>query len=100
MFAWLYDARLDGPYLAFVLLRVLTVHLTAAADIEHVREVGSLSIGTWNALNFKNRLFATTFLITLKHGWFTRRILVTPSDPSVFLGWCAAHAVPFTTRPL
>ncbi len=99
MLTWLYDLRLENQTLHFVLFRVWTVHVTAPEDIEQVREVGYFSIGAWNAYNFKNRLFARTFLITLRHGWFTRKIQVTPADSPAFVNWCIAHGISVSTVP-
>ena len=99
MLSWLYDVRLEGGHLSFVLFRLWTVHVMAPADIEQVKEVSRLSPGAWTAYNFKNRLFARTFLVTLRHGWFTRKILVTPPDAPAFLAWCAFHNVSVLLPP-
>jgi hypothetical protein len=91
MFAWLYDYRLDGDSISFVLLRAWTVHVMAATDIDTVREVGYFSIGAWNAYNLKNRFSARTFMLTLRRGWFARKLLLTPADPAAFTNWCVRH---------
>ncbi len=99
MLTWLYDIRLESGHLSFVLFRFWTVHVTTPADIEQVKEVSRLSPGAWTAYNFKNRLFARAFLITLRHGWFTRKILVTPPNASALLDWCASHNVSVFVPP-
>ena len=99
MLTWLYDVRLESEYLSFTLFRLWTVHVMAPADIEQVKEVSRLSPGAWTAYNFKNRLFARAFLITLRHGWFTRKILVTPPNAHAFVDWCASHNVSVFVPP-
>ena len=99
MLTWLYDVRLESEYLSFTLFRLWTVHVMAPADIEQVNEVGRFSPGAWAAYNFKNRLLARAFLITLRHGWFTRKVLVTPPDASAFLDWCITHNVSVSLAP-
>ncbi|WP_207306640.1 hypothetical protein [Xanthomonas oryzae] len=84
LFSWLYDVELDDRGIRFKLFFILFYHLPFE-NIERTREIGSFSLGDLNAYNFKNRLFARTFLIELRRGWFARKVLVTPKDADDFL---------------
>ena len=87
LFSWLYDVILDARGIRFVLLRVWTIHLLKIENIESITEINQASFGSLNAYNFKNRLFARSYLIKTKRGWFARKILITPKDPDEFLVW-------------
>jgi len=93
MLAWLYDIRPDSNGIRFVLFGFWTVHLLRFGNIKSVTEIGKVSLGTWNAYNFKNRLLARTLLIEMHRGWFTRKVLVTPKNPEEFLARLRDHGV-------
>lgn len=93
MLAWLYDIKPDPSGLRFVLFGLWTVHLLRFENIKSVTEIRSVSLGAWNAYNFKNRLLARTLLVEMHRGWFTRKVLVTPKDPEEFLACLRDHGV-------
>jgi hypothetical protein len=81
--ALLYDIRIADGGIEFRIFSSFTVYALPFSNIEYVKEVRG---GYWilAVLNFKNRLFRTTFLIQKRRGVFTRKILVTPADPGAF----------------
>lgn len=93
MFAFFYDAIPDESGIRFVILRFWKIHHLKYPDIESVSELGKWSAHSLTAFNFKNRLLARSFLITTKSGWFIRKVLVTPADPTAFLSLAAAGGV-------
>ncbi len=97
MLPWLYDIKLDANGVRFVLFGFWTVHLLRFENIKSVIEIGNLSLGAWNAYNFKNRLFARALLIEMHRGWFARKVLVTPKNPNEFLVCLRDHGVVIST---
>ena len=95
LLAWLYDIDIDDHGIGFVLLRFAVVHRLMFDNIERVTEIDQISMGSWSAYNFKNRLFARSFLIKKRRGWFTRKVLVTPNDPDAFITQLRQHDVLF-----
>lgn len=91
LFSWLYDVEIDDSGIHFVLFKVMRVHTTRYEDIKEVREIRAWSIGAWSAYNFKSRLFGRVFLIELRHGWFTKKILITPKFVENFVGYLEKH---------
>lgn len=81
----LYDITLDSKGVRFILFHFFTVHLLRWANIKCVTEISYFSPGSIAAYNFKNRLFASSFLIEVQRGWFAKKILVTPKDPEQFV---------------
>lgn len=79
MLSWLYDIKLDIQGIRFVLFNVWTVYLLEFENIESVKQIGCFSLGSLTAYNFKNRLCNRSFLIEMRHGWFTHKVLVTPA---------------------
>jgi hypothetical protein len=98
MLSLLYDVKLDINGIRFVLFRIFTVYLLRFDNIDTVYEIGSFSIGTWDAYNFKNRLCSRSFLIEMKHGWFTRKALVTPEEPEDFIKLLLVNNVKMVLR--
>lgn len=98
LFTWLYDAVCEEAGIRFTLFRFLTAHVLRPDNIESVSEVSQVSIGKWNAYNFKSRLFGRCFLVQTKRGWFARRILITPKEPDRFVQWAAANGIRTNTR--
>jgi hypothetical protein len=88
----IYDIHLSEKGIAFVLFRVVTVYNLRFPDIECVKETRG-GYFQFRAYNFKNRFFARTFLIQKKRGWVTRKILVTPRDPYVFVSYLVQAGV-------
>ena len=93
MLSWLYDIKRDDLGICFVLFSFWTIYLLRFENIEYVTEIGYFSLGSWNSYNFKNRLFSRSFMIALRQGWFTRKVLVTPKSPDEFLLWLAENSV-------
>ena len=93
MLSWLYDIKLDTRGVRFILLGIWTIYLLRFENIEYVTEIGRFSLGSMSAYNFKNRLFVRTFMIKMKQGWFTRKVLVTPKTTDEFLTWLMEHNV-------
>ena len=93
MLAWLYDVVLDENCIRFVLFRFLTVYRLKPDNLESVVEIDALSPGALNAYNFKNRFLARSFQLSLRRGWFARRLLITPKDPDTFFQWLRIHGV-------
>ncbi|MFB9242721.1 hypothetical protein IV454_04460 [Massilia antarctica] len=91
LLSWLYDIELCDIGVRFKLLQFLTLHILEFENIESVEEIGHASLGSLGAYNFKNRLFARSFLIQTQHGWFVRKILVTPKVPNYFVVWLKEH---------
>lgn len=96
MFSWLYDIKLDPRGVRFVLFCIWTVYLLPWEHIKCVNEIGVLSPGSFAAYNFKNRLFARSFLVETHRGWFTRKVLVTPKDPLEFIQELRSHGLMVT----
>jgi hypothetical protein len=67
----------------------ISIYVLHCENIESVEEIGRYSIGPINAANFKCRLFARAFVINLRRGWITRKIMITPKDPDEFCVWLA-----------
>ena len=95
MLSWLYDIRLDNEGVRFTLLGFWTMHLLRFENIKCVREIGIVYIGSISAYNFKNRLFARSFLIEARQGCFTRKVLVTPKNADGFIAELKQHNVEF-----
>ncbi|CUI07509.1 hypothetical protein [Massilia antarctica] len=93
LFSWLYDVELCDTGIRFKLLQFLTVHILEFENIKSVDEIGQASPGSPSAYNFKNRIFARSFLIQTQHGWFVRKILVTPKIPNEFVVWLNEHGL-------
>lgn len=93
LFAWLYDIAVDDAGIAFVLLRFAVVYRLQFQNIERVTEIGRASVGALSAYNFKSRLFARSFLVQARRGWFARKVLVTPDDPDTFITQLRRHSV-------
>lgn len=91
--SWLYDAKVDALGIRFVLFSFWTVHHLRFENIEAVTEIGNASWGAFNAYNFKSRFFARSFMITMRHGWFARKVLITPHGPDGFLAMLRRHNV-------
>lgn len=85
LFGWLFDVVLDQRGIRFRLFSAWTFHILEFEDIDSVKEIGFASPGSWNAVNFKNSLFARSFIVTTKRGWFSRKMLITPKDPDLFI---------------
>jgi hypothetical protein len=98
MLAWLYDIRLEPRGIRFVMFCTWTVHLLQWGNIKCVTEIGMLSAASISAYNFKNRLFARSFLLETKRGWFTRKILVTPGEPDQFVERLCSSGVVVVTK--
>lgn len=98
LFTWLYDAICEEAGIRFTLFRVLTVHRLRPENIEAISEVSQVSLGKWNAYNFKSRLFGRCFLVQTKRGWFTRRVLITPKEPDDFVRWVVANGIRMSDR--
>ena len=96
---WLYDTKLDAKGIRFGLFHRWMVHLLKAENIEAVSEIERRSIGAWNAYNFKNRFFARSFMIEAKHGWFARKLLISPKVPEEFVAWLREHHVEIRCAP-
>lgn len=93
MLAWLYDVEMDSQGLRFNLFRWLTVHLLRFENIKQVAEISRFSPGSLNAYNFKNRLGSRSFQVETRHGWFSRKVLITPKDPERFVDWLRDNGV-------
>ena len=93
VFSWLYDVDIGETGIRFVLFGAITIHLVKYSNIQSVKEVSPTSLGTFTAYNFKNRLFAKTFLLKLRRGWFARKILVTPKSPGEFISVLEKHNI-------
>lgn len=85
LLSWLYDLKLDEKGIRFILFGFWTVHFLRFENIESVTEIGRIALGALTAYNFKNRLFARSFLLETRTGWFARKILITPKAPDEFL---------------
>ena len=72
LLAWLYDIAVDERGIGLILIRFVVIHRLRFEDVERVTEIGQASIGSWNAYNFRSRLFARTFLVDARRGWFAR----------------------------
>lgn len=94
LLSWLYDIRMDSDGIRFVLFRRLTAYQLRFENIEIVREVGRATLGALTAYNFKNRFLGRTFLLELKRGWFSRKVLVTPAQPDAFLDMLKTQGIP------
>ncbi|WP_045760867.1 hypothetical protein [Xanthomonas albilineans] len=92
-FSWLYDVKMDVEGIRFAFLGFLTVHLLKFNEIKSVVEVGAGLSFNMGAYNFKNRLFARTFLIEARRGWFARKILITPQNPVEFISWLIENKI-------
>ena len=80
--SFIYDIKIAEDSIEFVLFSFLRVYKLPFSEIEYVKKTkGGYAI---IAYNFKNRLFHTTFLIKKKRGFFTQKILVTPSNADTF----------------
>jgi len=95
LLTWLYDINLDEQGIRFILFGFWSVHLLRFENIKSVAEIGRFSPGAINAYNFKNRLFARSFLIEMRRGWFTRKILITPKAPEEFINWLVNNGLEF-----
>jgi hypothetical protein len=93
LLTWLYDIDINRRGIAFVLLRILVIHRLPFEGIKRVIEIRHTSLGSISAYNFKNRLFARSFLIQTRSGWFTQKILVTPKNPQEFLEKLREHSI-------
>ena len=91
--SWLYDIKLDAKGIRFVLFSLWTVYLLPFENIKSVNEISNYSWGSLNAYNFKNRLFARSFMIEMHRGWFARKVLITPKYPSELLAYLREHAI-------
>ncbi|MFK3646895.1 hypothetical protein ACI2IY_00465 [Lysobacter enzymogenes] len=94
----LYDVLIEGDRLRFVLFRQLTVGKVKSEDIERVDEIGTISIGSFAALNFKNRFMARAFMVGFKRAWLARQVLITPEDAERFVQWARKHGIPMAER--
>src|SRR5580700_3113795 len=91
--SWLYDVKLTDQGIHFTALRSWTLYCAHVDNIESIIEVGVFPMSALSACNFKNRLLSRTLLVTLKHGWFARKILITPRDPDCVFLWARAHKI-------
>jgi hypothetical protein len=93
LLAWLYDIKQDKYGIRFVLFGFWTIHVLRFENIESVEEIGRFALGGLSAYNFKNRFLARTLIIKTRHGWFARKVLITPKEPDRFLDWLNAHEI-------
>lgn len=94
----LYDIRLSERGIEFVLFSCITVYTLKFENIEEILDARGGYKYVF-AYNFKNRFSRTCFLIRKKEGFFTRQVLVTPRDPSLFVDGLARAGVLVKSRP-
>ena len=92
-FPWVYDIKIDSKGIIFVIFHFWTIYLLSFENIKSVNEISYLSRGSWSAYNFKNRFLSRSFILELHHGWFARKVLVTPKEPADFLAHLRANGI-------
>jgi hypothetical protein len=89
----LYDISPCAQGITFTLFGIFPIHKLRFDNIKSVREIKWYSLGSATAYNFKNRLFARAFFIETYHGWFARKLLVTPKSADDFIAYMTQHNI-------
>ena len=89
---WIYDVRLTARGIEFVLFSCMPVYVLTRENIEEIIETRG-GYKYLFAYNFKNRFFQRCFLIRKKKGLFTRTVLITPPNPSLFVDRLAQDGI-------
>jgi hypothetical protein len=82
--SYVYDVHIYNNRLDFILLSCFKISTLYFDEIDYVKE----TTGGYSylfVLNFKNRLFHTTFFIRKSKGIFARQLLITPNDSKQFV---------------
>ena len=82
LLAYIYDIRVSKDGIDFFVLTFFKVYTLPFVNIDFV-SIAKI----WYpliAFNFKNRPFQKAYFIRKKKAWFTKQLLVTPSDPELF----------------
>ena len=94
-----YDVRLSERGVEFVLFSCMPFYTLKFENIEEVVETRGGYKYVF-AYNFKNRFSQACFLIRKKKGFFTRQVLITPPNPSLFAEGLARAGVSVKSYPV
>ena len=84
LISFIYDYTVQEDKIVFILFRTVTIYTLCFTDIDYVKETrGGYSY--FFAYNCKNRFFGKTFYTVKKTGFFARKLLITPADPTGFV---------------
>ena len=85
---YLLEVSVQSDGIRFLFLKRYTWYFISIFNIESVSRMSSISFRRINAFSLETRwLFGQTYVIFLKKGWFTRKILITPKDVFEFDEW-------------
>jgi hypothetical protein len=87
-----YDVRLSEIGIEFVLFSCIPVYTLEFDNIEEIIEARGGYTYVF-AYNYKNRFSQSCLLIRKKRGIFTRQVLITPPNPSLFIDNLARRGV-------
>ncbi len=99
MFPWLRDIRLSPAGITFVLFRAWAVCTVPPAQVESVRRYGHVSFSAWDLFDFRCRYIDPSYVLTLRSGWFARKIAISPPSSAEFMAWVKTHGIPYLETP-
>jgi len=93
LLAKLYDVRLSTRGIEFIVFSKRVFYTLEFSNINQVIE-GRGGYHFLVACNFRNRFFEGCLLIQKKKGFFARKVLITPSNPGIFMDRLIKAGVP------
>ena len=84
---YLIDISIEDNGLRFVFLKKYKWYFIALDNIKSITKMSSISFSRMNAFSLETRWLSQTYMIFLKKGWFTHKILITPEDTIAFENW-------------